>query len=440
MVRLEYQAKSTKFEKKLKASKKRILCLKGVPKTNIESLFRFDERSQSVANSRITEWSIFESFLKHTPSKPFKNFVRDDFNIWLNHIDKSLKPSTFNCYVNVIKRLFRFQLDLEEKETPPCMKGIKLKRIDLREREQRLSENLLDKGQILQLIRMTTNIKYQAIIMTGFDGALRKTELMSIHINEDLKIFDDHIELTVRNGKGGTTDPITLVDSVPYIKAWLSEHPFYDGENTPPNTPLWTREKSPIFRIVKLDGRKVKEILPLKCWAVEWILDTLASKAGMKKKLWPHILRHSKISSMLNDEGYTLSEVQHHARHRSIASTMLYLHLKKNHNLKNKMLEKAGKLKIDKKVGENPFKPIQCQRCSEENVPTNKFCLRCGWDFSTDLRQVKLENEKETLAKNFMTFIANNPDASEFLNGMMKTFLDQKYQSENPPAGQLAET
>jgi integrase/recombinase XerD len=302
MVRQVDQSQSTKFDRKLKSVKKRIICLRGIPKTNIESIFKFDERSQSGGNSRLTEWRIFESFLRRAPCKPFRNFVRDDFNIWLNQIDKSLKPSTFNCYVNVVRRLFRFALDLEENETPPCMKGIKLKRIDQREREQRLSENLLDKSQVLHLTRMTSNKKYQAIIMTGFDGALRKTELMNIHIKEDLKIFEDYIELTVRNGKGGNTDTITLIDSVPYIKAWLSEHPFYDGDNTPPNTPLWTREKRPISNMSKIGGRKAITVLPLRCWAVQWILDTLANKAGMKKKLWPHILRHSKISSMLNDE------------------------------------------------------------------------------------------------------------------------------------------
>lgn len=435
-----YKESKYKLEAKIHRYQKAIMAFSEVPKENKEAIIRFDNRLQCGYKSRINYMVAFKCFLKHAPYKEFQFYKRDDFNNWLKVLELRYKPNTATSYIDDVERLFQFVLDLEEDETPPCMKGIKRPRIDLREREQRLSENLLDKSQILKLIRMTSNKKYQAIIMTGFDGALRKSEIMNIYIKEDMEIFEDHIVLTVRDSKGGTTDPVTLVDSVPYIKAWLSEHPFYVGENTPLRTPLWPRDRIPLYKNVEIDGQKTKKIFPLKPWIVEWILSMLTQKAGIKRKIWPHLLRHSKISSMLNDEGYTISEVQHHARHRSIASTMLYLHLKKNHNLKNKMLEKAGKLKIDKKVGENPFKPILCQRCSEENVPTNKFCLRCGWDFSKDLRQVKMEDEKEILAKNFMTFIANNPEASEFLKGMMNTFLDQKSKSENPTAAQAKET
>jgi integrase len=438
MVRRLDELKSEKNDADLRNIKNRIFNLKGIPKVNTEAIFKFDERLQCGTNSRTTMMMAILSFFRHTPHKPIVEFDRDDFNPWLKHMD-SLKPSTFNAYFNTVERLFQFVLNLDENEVPLCMKGIKRKRIDRRTREQILSENLLDKGQIMQLIQMTSNKKYQAIIMTGFDGALRKSEIMNIYINEDMEIFDDHIKLTVRDGKGGNTDPIILVDSVPYIKAWLSEHPFFDGDNTPSKIPLWPREKGPLSKIVEIEDSKETGVLPLRSWVIDWLLKMLAEKAGFKKKLWPHILRHSKISSMLNDEGYTLTEVQHHARHRSIASTMLYLHLKKNHNLKNKMLEKAGKLKIDKESNKNPFKIKLCARCSEENIPTNKFCLRCGWDFSKDLRQVKLENEKETLAKNFITFFTNNPDASKFLDSMMKTFLDQKNQSGNLPEGQVAE-
>jgi integrase/recombinase XerD len=422
------------FVGQLKNQKREIEEIEDIPKVNKEIILKYDERCQCCLQTRVSNMTVFKFFLLKSPKKPFRAFERDDFNPWLKFLKEKHKPSTFNTYLNVVKRLFRFALDLEDDETPSCMKGIKHSRIDQREREQWLSQSILNKEEILRLIQATPNKKYKAMVATLFDGALRKSELMNINIKEDLNINDDYIDLTVRNGKGGKTDIITLVESVPYIKAWLSEHPFYEGTRTLPSTPLWTRSVAPLFEMVEVEGKKIKKVYRLKKWSIEWLLPNLAKKAGIKKKIWPHLTRHSKISSMVNDEGYTLLEAKHHARHRSLNSTILYLHLEKNNQLRNKMLEKAGKLKVEKKVTENPFKVILCPRCSEENIPTNKFCLRCGWDFSKDLKQVKLESGKEAFAKEFMNFVVDNPDATKFLETMMRTFMSQKKQTENGTA------
>lgn len=422
------------FAGQLRKQRRNIEKIEGIPKENKAVILNYDERCQCCLKTRVTNLMAFKSFLLNSPKKPFREFERDDFNTWLKVLKEKYKPSTFNSYLNDVKRLFRFIHDLEDDETPLCMKGIKYACIDNREREQRLSQNILNKEEILRLIQTTPSKKYKAMVATLFDGALRKSELMNINIKEDLNIQNDYIDLTVRNGKGGKTDIITLVDSVAYIKAWLSEHPFYEGTRTPPSTPLWTRSVAPLFEIVEVEGKKIKKVYRLRNWSIEWLLPNLAKKAGIKKKIWPHLTRHSKISSMVNDEGYTLLEAKHHARHRSLNSTILYLHLEKNNQLRNKMLEKAGKLKVEKRVTENPFKINQCPRCSEENVPTNKFCLRCGWDFSKDLKQVRLESDKETFAKEFMNFVTNNPDATKFLESMMRTFMNQKEQYENGAA------
>lgn len=379
------------------------------PQENMDLIRRFDGRSQNGVKTRLFYLITLEQFLKLAPKKPFGDFVRDDFNKWLKHIDGNYKPATMNIKIKTVKLFFRFVLDLEEDEKPPCMKGIKLKKIDQGERETKLSKAILTKEEILKIIKATTNRKYKAMISVLFDGALRKSELTGLTIG-DLDIQPDCIDLTVR-GKGGTTNIITLIDSAPYLKMWLSEHPFYEGKDTDPSVPLWIKE------------RNMGKPLPVRAWIIGWLIQSLSERAGIKKKVWPHLTRHSKASSMLG-EGYSIVEVKQHLRHRALSSTMIYSHLAEN-GLKEKMLAKNGKRPETQKP-ENVMKAIACERCQEENEPTSKFCVRCGWEHGKDLNQVKLESEKQRISKEFMNFVMDNPEASKYMENMMKMFVNKR--------------
>lgn len=392
------------------------------PQENTDSIRRFDMRSQNGVKTRLFYLITLEQFLEQAPKKPFKEFVRDDFNKWVKHIDSIYKPATMNIKIKTVKLFFRFVLDLEEDEKPPCMRGIRLKKIDWREREIKLSKAILSKEEILKMINATTSRKYRAMCSVLFDGSLRKSELMGLTIG-DLDIQPDYIDITVREGKGGTTDIITLIDSVPYLKAWLSEHPFYEGENTDPDIPLWTKERNPLYKEIKEGKEKRIVVYPLKSWVVGWLIPYLAGKVGIKRHVWPHLTRHSKISSMLA-EGYSVAEAGQHARHRSLSSTLLYTHIAEN-GLKEKMLTKNGKRPETQKP-ENVMKSIACARCKEENSPTNKFCARCGWEFGKDLIQVKLESEKQRISKEFMNFVMDDPEASTYMENMMKMFVNKR--------------
>lgn len=373
---------------------------------NKELIDKFDSRSQNNLTTRIGYLIGMRKFLKHTLDKPFSEFCRDDFNEWLKFLDSKYKPTSINHYIASVKMFFRFVLELDEDENPTCMKGIKPKKIDRGARETKLSRSILTKEEIMKMINTTTNRKYRAMISVLFDGALRKSELVNQEIG-DFDIKDGYIDLTVRNGKGGRTDMVTLIDSVPYVKAWLSEHPFRDD----PNAPMWIRE------------RNMGKPLAVRRWCVEWLIKTLPKRAGIKKKVWVHLTRHSKASSMLA-EGYSIVEAKQHLRHRSLSSTMIYSHLAEN-GLKEKMLAKSGKLPEKKMVG-NPMKAVGCKRCSEENAPTNKFCSKCGWELGKDLEQV----QKEKFGNDFMNFVMKNPEVVKLMTNMMEMFVRQNKENE----------
>lgn len=67
---------------------------------------------------------------------------------------------------------------------------------------------------------------------------------------------------------------------------------------------------------------------------VEQIVHDLSRKAGLEKVVTPHILRHSKISDLLNN-GAEMQDVRNYAGHASIMTTVnIYGHVNQNHKRK----------------------------------------------------------------------------------------------------------
>ena len=86
----------------------------------------------------------------------------------------------------------------------------------------------------------------------------------------------------------------------------------------------------------------------LSSWEVGHILDIIAHRAGLqrettggkeriRKRITPHLLRHSHASWLL-DAGLPVSDVQSQLGHTSLATTGFYLQRKPNHRRENMQL------------------------------------------------------------------------------------------------------
>lgn len=63
-------------------------------------------------------------------------------------------------------------------------------------------------------------------------------------------------------------------------------------------------------------------------------------RAGIEKRVWPHMLRHSYATELLS-EGFTIAEVQSLMRHADLRTTALYLHVH-DENLAAKIRRRGG--------------------------------------------------------------------------------------------------
>lgn len=156
-----------------------------------------------------------------------------------------------------------------------------------------------------------TGQRNHALLSIFLNTGLRLSEAL------DLKAGDLEMEsgrLTVRQGKGGRDRVLWLQDEdVELIKNWLKERP---------------AESDYVFCTLK--GRRMNERY------VRDVIKRCAEKSGLTKNVYPHLLRHTFATDMLNKTS-NIRLVQKALGHSSIITTMIYTHVA------DKQLESAMK-------------------------------------------------------------------------------------------------
>ena len=97
-------------------------------------------------------------------------------------------------------------------------------------------------------------------------------------------------------------------------------------------------------------------------------------KAGIRKKIHPHILRHSAATR----DAKFLTEAELKVKYGwDMASKMaaVYVHLA-GKDLDDKLVSIYAGKQIEPPRPE--FRPIICQKCGEKNTPGQRYCGKCG--------------------------------------------------------------
>jgi len=167
-------------------------------------------------------------------------------------------------------------------------------------------ERLLDTDRGNDLRRLRDG----AILETLFSTGLRVAELCSL--DRDIDLVADGFSVC---GKGGKTRAVFLSDRAKgALKKYLSKR-------TDVDTALFIR--------LNRNGGKA-DSLRLRPRSVERIVKHRASKAGIGKKVTPHVLRHCFATELLRN-GADLRSVQALLGHSNIGTTQLYTHVTDPH-------------------------------------------------------------------------------------------------------------
>ena len=210
--------------------------------------------------------------------------------------------------------------------------------------------------------------------------------------------FDEFGAILRVSGKTGDRR-VRVVSSAPLLASWLDIHP--DRCNS--EAPFWTGRYKRYSRnrfTYETITRRMKE---------------LAQKAGIKRRIYPHIFRHSRATALASK----LTEAQmkeHFGWVQSSKMAGVYVHLS-GRDVDTALLKTYG-IKMDTEEKEEKFVPKNCPRCKTQNSPISKFCSKCGSVLEVaDVYAIEQERKNaDELMNRLMT-------DEEFKNAMVKKMI-----------------
>jgi len=252
------------------------------------------------ANSTIKTYvSCFETFINHYSDREIKDLNEEDIRLYLQKlIREDFSHSYINQAINAIKFYYEVVLEM-----PNRFYAIE------RPRPIEQLPKVLAKEEIMAIIEHTNNIKHRCIVSLLYSAGLRRIELLNLKLED---IDSKRMVIKVRSGKGNK-DRFTILsekllgDLRKYYKEWRPTNFLFEG----PGRNAYSPE------------------------SVSSIVKNAAKKANIKKKVTPHMLRHSFATHLL-ESGTDLRYIQVLLGHRSTKTTEIYTHVATNIFLKIK--------------------------------------------------------------------------------------------------------
>ena len=196
---------------------------------------------------------------------------------WLNQLISALKI----LYCEVLKR------EWDHLDIP-------------RPRGQRKLPVVLSKEEVKQLIDVTINLKHRALLMLTYSAGLRLSEVRNLKVGD---IDSKRMLVRVVQAKG-FKDRYSILS--PVALALLREY--------------WKRYRPAVWLFETKPGRQAAHR------TIEIAFKNALRKAGIKKQIGIHSLRHSFATHLL-EQGVSLPIIQQLLGHRSLKTTSGYLHV-----------------------------------------------------------------------------------------------------------------
>ena len=246
------------------------------------------------ANSTVKTYvSCFESFINHYGESALEDLNENDIRLYLQKlIREDFSHSYINQAINAIKFYYEVVLEM-----PNRFYAIE------RPRAQEKLPQVLAKEEVLAIMEKTNNLKHRCIVGLLYSAGLRRGEVLKLKPDD---IDSKRMVIKVRSGKGNK-DRYTILsekllkDLRQYYREW--------------------RPKNHLFEGPKGDSYSAESVLK--------IVKEASCRAGIRKRVTPHMLRHSFATHLL-ESGTDLRYIQVLLGHKSTKTTEIYTHVATN--------------------------------------------------------------------------------------------------------------
>lgn len=351
--------------------------------SNKKDLLELDMRGANSGlsiNSREAYFRAWFTFAKYLGKKNFRNATPTDIDNYLYRLRKGdfsqknsqLSSATIQVHTISLKKLYKAlypdssgtALQIRHLKTIKCQKD------GIRKLEK---DDLLTPTEIERMVHAVKNTQWKALIRVLFESGFRISELLSMTIDS---VAINKEEALVRiNASKTKTRSILIISALPELRAWIQIHP----HNTDPKAPLWIANE--------------------KCMHVrtaQYIVRQAAKLAGIKKRVFPHLLRHSIITwrrrmGMLDEEvkmfaGWTKG------------SNMIerYSHFNIDDML-NRQRKQAG-VDVGEPKDEKPLKTYEICPVCEKRFPVGyTICDQCSMPLDSKKKIRKVSRSTKTI-------------------------------------------
>ncbi len=238
-------------------------------------------------NTAKTYITMFEKFINRFYNIPINELTELEIRLYLRELhNKEVSNSYMNQMVNSIKFYYEIVLDM-----PSRMYGIE------RPRKQKKLPKVISIEEVKLIINHTTNIKHKCVVSLLYSAGLRRSELLNLKLTD---IDSKRMLILVRSAKGNKDRHTILSETVlkdlrQYFKEWKPKYFLFEG----------------------VKGYQYSTT------SVANIVTKSALRANIKKRITPHMLRHSFATHLL-ENNTDLRYIQTLLGHSSSVTTEIY--------------------------------------------------------------------------------------------------------------------
>lgn len=220
---------------------------------------------------------------EHVNETDIKNYLRS----YSDHNTQRSIHSSIKCFYKYV-----------------CRQPNKFRYIEYCKRSRRLPI-VLSVDEMRRLIDEAINLKHKAILCLMYSTGMRVGEVINLKIEN---IDSSRMIINIINAKGGKDRQVTLD---PLLLQLLR---------------LYYIEYHPTIYLFNGQG----DLAQYSVRSIAQFLNTYAEKSGLKKRIYPHLIRHC-YATHLHEGGVDLSILQGLLGHSSLKTTQIYSHISHNH-------------------------------------------------------------------------------------------------------------
>jgi len=268
-------------------------------------------------------------------------------------------PETLGTYKAIIKRFYTWQASpttFNSRATAPPLVAWIATHVRARDKKKLDRNDLVSPAEINQVVTICQNVRDKALISILWETGARIAEVGNLQLKHVTK--NDVGYILDLNGKTGRRN-VLIVSSAPVLTQWLNQHPF----RADTEAPLWVHYHFS------------KEARPVRYQTIRGLLREYFRRAGITKRIHPHLFRHSRATFVLATGLMTEAQTKAFCGWSpNSAQLSTYAHLLASDA--NAAIMRENNLTPTQEIHDE-LRATKCYRCGELNANQAEYCTKC---------------------------------------------------------------